>query len=209
MRDLFFISDIETNGEIPGDNSMMTLASVVVAPRSLPMGGQQLARTTGESFYGRMFALPGSKPSPDAKDWWSRQSPEAYHEAFIATPRYAPEIMMHRYEQWVDTVVASHGGDVRPVFVSKPTGFDFTFVRWYLIHHLGQCVFGHRALDVRSLVMGMRPSANFSDSETSNLIAEFGEPRPEDSTPHHALSDARELASIFVNILNSRMEVQK
>lgn len=193
MKEIYFVSDIETNGPIPGDFSMLSLASVVVVPGDAP----QPPHATGESWYGRFYPLGAAREDTDTMKWWSKQHPDARHEAFNAEPRLPAELQIQRYDMWVETVAAVYGG-AAPIFVAKPTGFDFTFVMWYLHHFIKNSIFNHRALDIRSFAMGMGRGA-FKDCETSTMMARFSTATT--AQPHHALHDAQELADLFRNLL--------
>mgnify|MGYP001496361271 CR=1 FL=1 len=212
MKEIFFVADIETSGAIPGDHEMLTMGCQVVADGTVQKG---------QDFYAAL-KWTAKNQDGDTMEWWAdihtktKLGTEAYLEAFIREPRYEPREAMIRFDQWVKDELRQFDAK-HAVFVSRPTGFDFTFVRWYLTHFVGSCIFGHRALDLRSLWMGRikgsgtfetpRPISEmgqpvaFSDLDSSKMDAAFGAGYV-NPLPHHALEDAKALANAFVNVLS-------
>ena len=107
----YIMVDIEADGPIPGDYSMVCLGAVVVEPK--------LERT----FYGQL------KPLSDrwieralAVSGFSREETLAFDE---------PDAVMARFRDWLSGV--SEG---QPLFISDNNGFDWQFVNWYFHHFL-------------------------------------------------------------------------
>jgi hypothetical protein len=123
--------DVETDGEIPGDYSMIELGAVVVRPGLC------------DTFRGKL--------RPVSKKWSDealRVSGRTREETMLFTP---PEIVMERFDAWLtDRNVGS-----RIMFVSDNNGFDFMFVSWYFWHFLGRNPFGHSSTNLGSLYKGI------------------------------------------------------
>ena len=209
MRDLFFVCDVETDANTPMQGSMLTIGCKVVA-NSVPMGQSLDGEyyTVPHQYYSRLKRREGFGGSKDTLEWWAficaqgGDGAKAYYEAFdYDADRYNPIVAMARFDTWVKTVCPLFGPDINPVFVSSPAAFDFMWVRFYLEYYVGSCVFGHRALDLRSLHLGMDPKIKWS--EGLNLGATFL-PGTRPKLEHHALHDAEHLADVFVAMMNIR-----
>lgn len=128
----YFMVDIEADGPIPGDYSMVSLGAVIVEPG--------LSRT----FYGQF------KPISD------RFIPEALavsghsREETLAFPD--PKAEMQRFADWIR---AENRGGRRPMFVSDNNGFDWMFVCWYFHHFLEENPFGFSSTNLGSLYKGL------------------------------------------------------
>jgi hypothetical protein len=124
--------DIEADGPIPGDYSMVCLGAVIVEPG--------LER----SFYARM--------RPISEQW----IPEALkvsgftREQTLAFPE--PELGMRQFAEWL---AAETRGGKQPRFVSDNNGFDWSFVNWYFHHFLAKNPFGFSSTNLGSLYKGM------------------------------------------------------
>jgi hypothetical protein len=67
MREIYLSTDVETDGPIPGDYSMLSLGSAAYLPD----------KTLLDTFEVNLEALPQAKSDPETMEWWSRQ-PEAW-----------------------------------------------------------------------------------------------------------------------------------
>lgn len=121
--------DVEADGPIPGDYSMISLGAVVVEPG--------LTRT----FYGEL--------RPISDRWVQDALAVSGHtrEATLAFPE--PKETLARFDEWI----AAAGK--RPRFISDNNGFDWMFVCWYLWHFLGRNPFGHSSTNLGSLYKGL------------------------------------------------------
>jgi hypothetical protein len=127
MTELYISTDIEADGPIPGPHSMLSLGSAAFTAT-----GAMVA-----TFSVNLKTLDGASGHPDTMKWWKTQ-PHAWKVCRRGTQ--PPETAMRDYCEWVEAF------DTRPVFVGMPTGFDFTFVSWYLMRFVGRFTFA--ALDV-------------------------------------------------------------
>jgi hypothetical protein len=133
----FVMVDIEADGPIPGDYSMVSIGAVVVEP--------SLART----FYGRLRPISERfVPEALAVCGHTRAETLAFDD---------PTEVMRTFADWL----AREGGK-RPMFVSDNNGFDWMFVCWYFHHFTGSCPFGHSSTNLGSLYKGLVKDASQS-----------------------------------------------
>ena len=126
----YIMVDIEADGPIPGDFSMIAIGAVVVEP--------ELDKT----FYGRLKPIAENfVPEALAVSGFSRQETLGFEE---------PRAVMERFRDWI-----AGQGQTRPLFVSDNNGFDWQFVNWYFHHLLGANPFGHSSTNLGSLYKGL------------------------------------------------------
>jgi hypothetical protein len=132
----YVMVDIEADGPIPGDYSMVSFGAVVVEPA-----------------LDRVFA---AKLKPISEQW----IPDALGVSGYTrkeTLGFAdPKLEMERFAAWL----ASLKG--RPVFVSDNNGFDWMFVCWYFHHFTGSNPFGFSSQNLGSLYKGIVKDASKS-----------------------------------------------
>ena len=106
-----------------------------------------------------------------------------------------PAEAMARFAAWLASI-APHGA--QPVFVGFNAPFDWMFVNDYFHRYLGRNPFGHAALDIKALYMGV---AGVSWEETSmhDLSLRY---LGGASLGHNALHDAIDQARILEGILD-------
>lgn len=122
--------DIEADGPIPGDYSMISLGAVLVRA--------DLATT----FYAQMCPISDRWiPEALAPSGFRREQTYAFSE---------PPDEMARFATWIE---ANSVG--RPMFISDNNGFDWMFVCWYFHHFLGHNPFGHSSTNLGSLYKGL------------------------------------------------------
>ena len=135
--EIYFSVDIESDGPIPGVNSMLSLGCAAFDPDGNALG----------TYSANLKPLPEATSDPKTMAWWATQ-PKAW-EACQQEQREPSEVMPE-FAKWVlDTA----GENIKPVFAAWPVGFDFTHVYWYLMKFHGQSPFSHHALDIRSFAM--------------------------------------------------------
>lgn len=170
-----FISvDIETAGPTPGQYSLLSIGACTI---SLPQ----------QTFYIEL------QPTNDS------MTPEAFtiHGLSLAELKQngvPPKEAMERFEAWLLEVVPE---DQSPIFVAFNAPFDWSFVNEYFHRHLGHNPFGHAALDIKALYMGITGSS-WQDTTMRNVTNEYLEGR---IISHNALEDALDQAEIFQNLL--------
>lgn len=131
----YIMADIESDGPIPGDYSMICFGAVVVEP------GME------RSFYGQL--LPISEkwiPEALAVSGFSREQTLAFPE---------PEQVMRDFAAWLAEVSKD-----RPMFISDNNGFDWQFINWYFHHFTGKNPFGFSSTNLGSLYKGLVKDAS-------------------------------------------------
>jgi hypothetical protein len=181
MPEIFLSTDVETDGPIPGPNSMLSFASAAYT------ADKKLVST----FSANLELLPGASGDPKTMEWW-RSQPRAW-EACRADLR-DPAEAMPAYVKWIKSLAG------KPVFVAYPVAFDFLFVYWYLIHFAGESPFSHSALDIKTLAMALL-GTEYRESVKRNMPKEWFDPMPH---THVALDDAIEQGALFCNMLAER-----
>ncbi len=123
--------DVETDGSIPGDHSMISFGAVLV--------DEKLDKT----FYGRLKPI-SEKFIPDALavSGHSREETMTFPD---------PQSVMFEFEKWI----LSNSKD-RPIFISDNNGFDWMFICWYFHHFLNRNPFGFSSQNLGSLYKGMK-----------------------------------------------------
>lgn len=181
MKERYISVDIETDGPIPGDNSMLSLGAAAFDPPS---------EAAMDAFKVNLRPLQGARPDPDTLDFWERH-PEAYAAA-TRNPEHPRDAMVN-FLKWLDRLKQ----DRKLVFVAYPAGFDWTFVYWYLGHYKFKSPFGFSSLDMKSYAAATL-GLDFRESVKSNFPdAWFGG----DPHTHDALDDAIEQGVMFVRML--------
>ena len=126
----YVMVDIEADGPIPGDYSMVCFGAVIVEPA--------LERT----FYGKL--------APISEKWL----PEALQVSGFSreeTLKFtAPAEVMSGFDTWLTANVAG-----RPIFAADNNGFDWQFINWYFHHFLGRNPFGFSSMNLGSLYKGL------------------------------------------------------
>ena len=126
----YVMVDVEADGPIPGDYSMVCFGAVVVEP--------SLSRT----FYGKLH--------PISERW----IPEAlavsgFSRAETLTFDDPPEVMAS-FDRWVQK-----NSTGKPMFISDNSGFDWQYMNWYFHHFLGANPFGHSSTNLGSFYKGV------------------------------------------------------
>lgn len=183
MPEIYVSTDVETDGPIPGPNSMLSFASAAFrADKSLV-----------STFSANLETLDGAAGDPRTMEWWKTQ-PEAW--AACRTNLQDPAKAMRDYSQWIESL-----GD-RPVFVAYPAGFDFLFVYWHLIRFTGSSPFSHSALDIKTYAMTML-GRDYRDSVKRNMPKRWFDDLPH---THVALDDAIGQGTLFCNMLAENLK---
>ena len=126
----YIMIDIEADGPIPGDYSMISFGAVLV--------DEQLDKT----FYGQL------KPISD------RYIPEALavsgHSREETLTFEDPRKVMLDFAEWIKATCKD-----QPIFISDNNGFDWMFICWYFHHFIGKNPFGFSSQNLGSLYKGI------------------------------------------------------
>lgn len=183
MRELYFSTDVESDGPIPGPFSMLSFASAAFRDDG----------TLAGTYSANLETLSGASADPKTMEWW-RARPDAY-EACRRGARPPQEVLLE-YVSWVESF-----GDL-PVFVAYPAGYDFTFVYWYLLRFAGRSPFSHSALDIKTLAMVLMKTG-YRAATKRNMPERWFSKRPH---THVALDDALEQGELFCAMLREARE---
>lgn len=182
MGEIYVSTDVETDGPIPGPNSMLSFGSAAYLPDGNLMS----------TFSANLETLPDAQGDPETLKWWESQ-PEAWAEA--RTDPQPPREAMSQYVQWIK------GLPGKPVFVAYPAGFDFLFVYWYLIRFAGESPFSFSALDIKTYAMALLKK-EYRASSKRNMPRHWFADLPH---THKALDDAIEQGALFCNMLQENL----
>ncbi|MFT5748147.1 MAG: hypothetical protein ACI9XO_004762 [Paraglaciecola sp.] len=122
--------DVETDGPIPGDYSMISFGAVLV--------NEELDKT----FYSEL------KPISDNYIEEALQVSGFSREKTLSFDN--PEIVMLNFEEWI-----KENSKGRPFFISDNNGFDWMFICWYFHHFIKRNPFGHSSQNLGSMYKGM------------------------------------------------------
>jgi hypothetical protein len=126
----YFMVDVEADGPIPGDYSMVCLGAVLVEP------------ALDQTFYGRLKPISATWLDEALKvSGFSREETLTFED---------PRGVLERFAIWIRE--RSKG---QPMFISDNNGFDWQFVNWYFHHFLGNNPFGHSSTNLGSFYKGV------------------------------------------------------
>ncbi|MGH6816042.1 MAG: hypothetical protein ACREC6_10075 [Hyphomicrobiaceae bacterium] len=126
----YVMVDVEADGPIPGDYSMVALGAAIVR------------EGLNDTFYGRL--------KPISEQWlpgaltvcgFTREETLTFDD---------PKIVMERFAGWLKEKTKG-----RAMFISDNNGFDWQFVAWYFWHFTGGNPFGHSSTNLGSLYKGL------------------------------------------------------
>lgn len=126
----YVMVDIEADGPIPGDYSMISLGAVIVEP------------SPSKTFYGKLKPISDNWVQDALKvSGFTREETMSFKE---------PKFVMEQFAVWIND-----NSKDRPIFISDNNGFDWQFVNWYFHHFLGQNPFGFSSMNLGSLYKGL------------------------------------------------------
>lgn len=167
--------DVETSGPIPGDYSMLSIGACTVFD---PMA----------TFYIEIKPINAN---------FTAESINVHQLSMehLMAEGSEPVEAMERFEKWLKgaTPVGKQA-----VFVAFNAAFDWMFVNYYFMHYIGHNPFGHAALDIKALYMGMA-DVPWSQTSWRYIIPEYTEA---EQLTHHALQDALDQAKLFKKIIH-------
>lgn len=126
----YIMVDIESDGPIPGDYSMISFGAVLV--------DKHLDKT----FYGRLKPISNNYiPEALAVSGHSREETLLFDE---------PKQVMTDFANWLQSTTTD-----RLIFISDNNGFDWMFICWYFHHFTGNNPFGFSSQNLGSLYKGI------------------------------------------------------
>ena len=126
----YIMVDVESDGPIPGDYSMISFGAVLVEEK------------LDQTFYGKLRPVSG-KYIPEALT----VSGHSREETLLFDD---PQKVMNDFAAWIKDICKD-----RPVFISDNNGFDWMFICWYFHHFTGANPFGHSSQNLGSLYKGI------------------------------------------------------
>jgi hypothetical protein len=126
----YVMVDIESDGPIPGDYSMIAFGAVIV--------DDLLDRT----FYAQLKPISESwVPEALAVSGFTREETLGFDD---------PHAAMKSFAAWIEVHAPR-----RALFISDNNGFDWQFINWYFRHFTGQNPFGFSSTSLGSLYKGL------------------------------------------------------
>jgi len=182
-REIYVSVDVETDGPLPGINSLLSIGCVAYDEDLMNVG----------AFSVNLELTPGAVADATTERWWSKQG-DAYARSRVDV--VPPSVAMERLVAWLGTLPGA------PVFVAAPLGFDFMWVHWYLTRYAtGGSPFGFRSIDLRSYAAGVL-------GKPLRMVDRSTMPRSwtQDLPPHThvAVEDALEQGELFCNVVRHR-----
>jgi len=200
-NEIYFSTDVETNGPIPGPFSMLSLGSA--AYRLRPDNTFVLLSTFSINFE----TMPYATEDTDTMNFWAKH-PDAY--AATRQQTETPVAAMRRFVAWIDEVVSSQSKDsdrkIRPVFVGYPAGFDFMFVYWYLIRFFHSSPFSFSALDAKTYAAAVLKTPYHRVGKREMPPHWFAAERPH---THVGIDDAIEQGEMFMRMLVEHLDTAR
>ncbi len=176
--------DIEADGPIPGEYSMLSLGAAAFLHGSVePVS----------TFEVNLRRILGAQEHPDTMRWWS-QFPEAWQ--YARRNPVSPGEAMCRLVDWANQLPGN------PVLVVYPS-WDAMWVDYYLGRFLAgkKSPFGIGALDMKSYIMAALGNDSFKGTAKRTFPKEWFEGTPEHT--HKAVEDAVEQGMIFMRVLDT------
>jgi len=174
LKEIYLSIDIETSGPNPGNYALLSIGACTITE-------------PGETFYIEL--------KPDADGFLpeslaiSGLSLEILRETGIP-----PKDAMLKFSQWITRIIPEGS---QPVFTAFNAPFDWMFVNDYFHRYLEYNPFGHKALDIKALYMGLRKT-NWLKTSYNIVTKNTGQ---ETALSHNALEDAIQQAKIFKTLL--------
>jgi len=174
MHPWYISVDVEAAGPFPAGFSMLAIGACCVDRPDM-------------SFYAELKPeRPDMEPSALAVAGLSMEH--------LAAEGEDPAGAVERFAEWVESVTPQGS---RPVFVGFNAPFDWMFLADALHRHAGRNPFGHSAVDIKALEMGVA-GVGWEETSFAAVAERYG---VDPSLPHHALEDARQQAEVFRRIL--------
>jgi hypothetical protein len=126
----YVMVDVETDGPIPVDFSMVCFGAVIVDD------------ALDKTFYGQL--------RPMSENWISERLQISGMTREQTLQFDDPKAVMEKFRDWLKS-----NSDDKLIFISDNNGFDWQFINYYFHHFLGENPFGHSSTNLGSLYKGM------------------------------------------------------
>lgn len=158
----YIIVDIEADGPIPGDNSMLSLGACTLDEPE-------------ETWYNELKPIQYARFVPETVEFLKNSGLDREE---VKKHGMFPNLAMESFDKWLTEV--ARGDRLR--FVADNAAFDSMFVFWYLHHFVGANQFGFSALSLTSLYAGFAKDIRKSSEYKKLRTVKHS---------HNALDDAR------------------
>ena len=126
----YIMVDVESDGPIPGDYSMICFGAIIVEP------------SLEKTFYGKLKPISEQWiPEALAVSGFTREETLEFDD---------PKTVMAQFATWI---AANSNG--RPFFISDNNGFDWQYINWYFQHFIGANPFGFSSQNLGSMYKGL------------------------------------------------------
>lgn len=126
----YIMVDIESDGPIPGDYSMISFGAVIV--------DEKLDKT----FYGQL--------KPISEKWIPQALAVSGHSRIETLEFGNPKEVMLNFANWIKSNTKGQA-----IFISDNNGYDWMFICWYFHHFIDKNPFGHSSQNLGSLYKGL------------------------------------------------------
>lgn len=133
----FVVVDVESDGPIPGDYSMLEFGAVIVTPE------------LNKTFYGQCAPLPNANYNEDTVKWL-REKAGINREETHNYPN--PKETFIRFNDWLEE---NKDKKERLIFISDNLAFDWMFICWYFHHFLSFNPFSYSGRRIGDLYCGL------------------------------------------------------
>lgn len=177
-QDCFIVVDVETAGPNPTEFSLLSI-------------GAALVEDPEETFYVELKPFNGNAEEESSRI-------HGLSLLGLLDTGVEPKEALQRFADWVAQV----SGERKPVFVAFNAPFDWMFVADYFHSYLGSNPFGHRALDIKAVYMGMH-GVDWEETTYDKVSSHYLLPP---ALSHNAREDARQAAELFAAMLEELAE---
>lgn len=190
--EVYFSTDVESDGPIPGPYSMSSIGMVACSYRTK---SNKLVRLDlddpNNCFYAELKPI-SDEFVPEAA------AVSGLDRAELIANGLEPVEAMDAAHKSITAITRAYGGFARPVFVGYPLGFDWMFTYWYLMNFAKDgSPFGHSShLDIKTLY-AEKAGLPIRGIGKRSIPKELHSKRKH---THHALDDAREQGDLFNNV---------
>ena len=126
----YIMVDVETDGPIPPDYSMICFGAVIVD------------EALDKRFYGQL--------RPISEQWIPERLKISGFSREESLRFDDPKEVMTKFNDWLEANRKN-----RPIFISDNNGFDWQFINYYFHHFLSTNPFGHSSTNLGSLYKGL------------------------------------------------------
>ena len=131
----YIMVDVETDGPIPADFSMICFGAVIVDD------------ALDKTFYGQLY--------PISKSWIPERLQISGFTREQTLQFDDPKKVMNKFYDWIESNCKDN-----LIFISDNNGFDWQFINYYFHHFLGKNPFGYSSTNLGSLYKGLVKDAS-------------------------------------------------